>query len=60
MPQETNVDLPSGVPRVLPEHAQDVYRAAFNSAWSAGNSQCQRILNPFSGPCFVSAAYVTH
>ncbi len=39
MPYETHVDLPSGVRRVLPEHALDVYRAAFNSAWSAGNGQ---------------------
>lgn len=33
MPYETNADLPPGVRHVLPEHAQDIYRAAFNNAW---------------------------
>ena len=28
-----NRDLPDTVRRVLPEHAQDIYRKAFNSAW---------------------------
>ncbi|MBL9034767.1 MAG: ChaB family protein [Rhodospirillaceae bacterium] len=33
MPYATNTDLPPPLRRVLPEHAQDIYRAAFNSAW---------------------------
>jgi cation transport regulator len=33
MPYPTNDDLPPGVRRHLPEHAQDIYRQAFNHAW---------------------------
>lgn len=33
MPYETNAELPPGVRHALPEHAQDIYRAAFNHAW---------------------------
>lgn len=33
MPYETIKDLPGSVRDNLPEHAQDIYRAAFNSAW---------------------------
>lgn len=33
MPYEMNSDLPQSVRHVLPEHAQDIYRAAFNNAW---------------------------
>lgn len=33
MPYVTNADLPPGVRHALPEHAQDIYRAAFNAAW---------------------------
>lgn len=33
MPYETNADLPPGVRHALPQHAQDIYRAAFNNAW---------------------------
>lgn len=33
MPYKNNKDLPDNVINVLPEHAQDIYRAAFNSAW---------------------------
>ncbi|MBW8269003.1 ChaB family protein [Caldovatus aquaticus] len=35
MPYASNADLPPSVRRVLPEHAQDIYRAAFNNAWAA-------------------------
>lgn len=34
MPYATNADLPSSVTRHLPEHAQDIYRAAFNHAFA--------------------------
>lgn len=33
MPYKTNSDLPDPVKNALPAHAQDIYLAAFNSAW---------------------------
>jgi cation transport regulator len=33
MPYDKNADLPESVTHVLPDHAQDIYRKAFNSAW---------------------------
>jgi len=33
MPYKTNKDLPKNVTHVLPAHAQDIYREAFNHAW---------------------------
>lgn len=30
---KTNADLPESVRHVLPDHAQDIYRQFFNSAW---------------------------
>jgi cation transport regulator len=33
MPFDTSGDLPENVTKVLPKHAQEIYRAAFNSAW---------------------------
>lgn len=33
MPYLANIDLPTNLRRLLPSHAQDIYRAAFNSAW---------------------------
>ncbi len=33
MPYTTNKDLPDSVTHVLPAHAQDIYRKAFNNAW---------------------------
>src|SRR6266511_1971821 len=33
MPFEQLSDLPDSVQHVLPKHAQEIYRAAFNSAW---------------------------
>lgn len=32
MPYATNTDLPRPVQENLPQHAQDIYRAAFNAA----------------------------
>lgn len=32
MPYALNKDLPKGVQNVLPSHAQDIYREAYNSA----------------------------
>ena len=34
MPYQTNADLPESVKRHLPDHAQDIYRAAFNHAYA--------------------------
>jgi cation transport regulator len=33
MPYQANDDLLPKIKNVLPEHAQDIYRAAFNHAW---------------------------
>jgi cation transport regulator len=33
MPYTTASELPEGVRHVLPKHAQDIYKEAFNSAW---------------------------
>jgi cation transport regulator len=34
MPYAENADLPAPIRAHLPAHAQDIYRAAFNSAWA--------------------------
>ena len=33
MPYRHNKDLPADLRRLLPPHAQDIFRAAFNAAW---------------------------
>jgi len=33
MPYKTNADLPESLKNVLPEHAQEIYLEAYNSAW---------------------------
>lgn len=33
MPYKVNTDLPDRVRKHLPEHAQSIYREAFNHAW---------------------------
>jgi cation transport regulator len=33
MPYKTLEELPEGVQNNLPEHAQEIYKEAFNSAW---------------------------
>lgn len=38
MPYMRNEDLPAGVRSHLPDHAQDIYRSAFNSAWNTYRS----------------------
>ncbi len=35
MPYPTNADLPASVRTHLPDHAQDIYREAFNHAYAA-------------------------
>jgi cation transport regulator len=39
MPYSTNQDLPANVKNVLPVEAQSIYRGAFNSAMSNGESE---------------------
>jgi cation transport regulator len=41
MPYPTNADLPASVQSHLPEHAQDIYREAFNHSFAdhAGESR---------------------
>ena len=34
MPYAQNFDLPDSVRLHLPEHAQEIFRAAFNNAWA--------------------------
>jgi cation transport regulator len=34
MPYRSNSDLPPSVRSHLPEHAQDIFREAFNHAWA--------------------------
>lgn len=33
MPYQSKRELPEGVQNVLPDHAQDIYKEAFNNAW---------------------------
>jgi cation transport regulator len=33
MPYDSKSDLPEDVQDALPEHAQEIYREAYNSAW---------------------------
>ena len=42
MPYETNADLPAPLRRHLPDHAQDIFRAAFNHAFAAHLSDPRR------------------
>ncbi len=45
MPYRTNTDLPASVRHHLPPHAQDIYRAAFNSSFAshAGDARQEEI-----------------
>ena len=45
MPYRSNADIDPRIRRHLPEHAQDIYRAAFNHAWAAhaGDRRCEEI-----------------
>jgi cation transport regulator len=42
MPYKSNSDLPKGVKNVLPKHAQDIYREAYNSAWDQYDTPQER------------------
>ena len=42
MPYQRLSDLPDSVREHLPRHAQEIYRAAFNSAWDEYNHDEER------------------
>ena len=42
MPYEKLSELPEPVKEHLPHHAQEIYRAAFNSAWDEYNQDEER------------------
>ncbi len=42
MPYDRNSDLPESVRDVLPKHAQDIYREAYNSAWEEYDKPSER------------------
>lgn len=42
MPYSKREDLPESVMSVLPPHAQDIYKEAFNSAWDEYKSPSDR------------------
>jgi cation transport regulator len=42
MPYPSNVDLPPSVRAHLPDHAQDIYREAFNHAYAAHAGEADR------------------
>lgn len=42
MPYRTNDDLPASVGVHLPDHAQDIYREAFNHAYAAHEGESRQ------------------
>ena len=42
MPYVSNVELPASIRYSLPDHAQDIYRAAFNNAFVAHTGDPRR------------------
>lgn len=42
MPYRANLDLPPSVRTHLPDHAQDIYREAFNHAYAAHAGEIDR------------------
>jgi cation transport regulator len=42
MPYRANADLPPSVQSHLPDHAQDIYREAFNHAYAAHAGETDR------------------
>lgn len=42
MPYRTNLELPTPVRSHLPDHAQDIYREAFNNAYGAHAGEADR------------------
>jgi cation transport regulator len=42
MPYASIAKLPSAIRHVLPPHAQDIYRAAFNSSYAANKASARQ------------------
>lgn len=42
MPYQSTSQLPKGVKNNLPKHAQEIYKAAFNSAWDSYKNPQER------------------
>lgn len=42
MPYQSRSDLPESVKHVLPIHAQDIYKEAFNNAWDEYKNSSER------------------
>ena len=42
MPYKSTSELPEGVKHVLPKHAQEIYKEAFNNAWDEYDSPSER------------------
>jgi cation transport regulator len=42
MPYQSRNDLPESVKHVLPIHAQDIYKEAFNNAWDEYKDASER------------------
>jgi cation transport regulator len=42
MPYKSIQELPESVRKHLPKHAQEIYRAAYNSAWGENNHNEER------------------
>ena len=42
MTYKSNTDLPESVQGVLPKHAQDIYRKAYNNAWDEYDKPSER------------------
>lgn len=42
MPYRSNQELPESVQNVLPSHAQDIYREAFDHAWGEYSDPSRR------------------
>jgi cation transport regulator len=63
MPYPTNEDLPPPIRHVLPPHAQDIWRSAFNSAWRSlgpgeDEAKCHRIAWAAVKRCYVKEGEV--
>ncbi|QGM47476.1 ChaB family protein [Methylocystis heyeri] len=42
MPYASNCDLPENLQRILPDHAQDIFREAFNHAYAAHSGELRQ------------------
>ena len=42
MPYASNASLPDGIRHTLPQHAQEIYRAAFNNSFASYKNSVRR------------------